>query len=464
MKSLFCIITLLISTLCISQKNATILKSNSYSLNVKGYESKVTWTINPKLKENMFEAAVSKDKKRIIVTSGQDSIKLIIKLGQTKQFIHLNDNDSVTVKIVGVKAPQQRVTFTKKYIKKYNGKTLVETTPMYELVNVIIALTDYAQKDRWLVKKGTEYYNNMEDWFKNYKEEGIVKSFDSILKKNLVDYFSLRNNAYTFNLKSSGVIKRDPVFHSIEGKNNITENYLDELGTFAKKTDFLSFYQKNIPIYESQKRFFSDSVNTSSMIEWLNRNFPGRSYNVFKVIFSPLVFSSQNGQQYRSNNFTENQAHINFPYLTPLLSKKFNSNEQTILRAKLLFTEFNHSYINPEANKSKYRKLVDSLFILKEKWVKNGSEAAIYYKSSYMCFNEYMNWGLIALWASETLTTEELNKINVETENEMYDRGFIKFKDFNSMLLELFKTRDKNETLADLYPRIIEWFQKNDKE
>jgi hypothetical protein len=39
-------------------------------------------------------------------------------------------------------------------------------------------------------------------------------------------------------------------------------------------------------------------------------------------------------------------------------------------------------------------------------------------------------------------------------------RGFPRFAAFDAFLVDLYRSRGKGETIADLYPRIIEWFEK----
>jgi hypothetical protein len=38
-------------------------------------------------------------------------------------------------------------------------------------------------------------------------------------------------------------------------------------------------------------------------------------------------------------------------------------------------------------------------------------------------------------------------------------RGFIRFPEFDQFLLDLYRNRDEGETLEDLYPRIVAWFE-----
>lgn len=42
-------------------------------------------------------------------------------------------------------------------------------------------------------------------------------------------------------------------------------------------------------------------------------------------------------------------------------------------------------------------------------------------------------------------------------------RGFLQFAAFRKYLVNLYKNRKPGQTLADLYPAIIEWFEKNNK-
>ena len=43
------------------------------------------------------------------------------------------------------------------------------------------------------------------------------------------------------------------------------------------------------------------------------------------------------------------------------------------------------------------------------------------------------------------------------------NRGFMRFGEFNSFLMDLYKKRGSKQTLADLYPQIIEWFDINSR-
>ena len=40
-------------------------------------------------------------------------------------------------------------------------------------------------------------------------------------------------------------------------------------------------------------------------------------------------------------------------------------------------------------------------------------------------------------------------------------RGFPQFAAFDKMLVDLYRNKKRGQTVADLYPQIIEWFEKN---
>jgi hypothetical protein len=39
-------------------------------------------------------------------------------------------------------------------------------------------------------------------------------------------------------------------------------------------------------------------------------------------------------------------------------------------------------------------------------------------------------------------------------------RGFLRFREFDAFLTALYLGRGPHETIADLYPRILEWFER----
>lgn len=75
-------------------------------------------------------------------------------------------------------------------------------------------------------------------------------------------------------------------------------------------------------------------------------------------------------------------------------------------------------------------------------------------------FNEYMNWGLIALYSLDRAPEEDHEILLDRLDRTMgaEGRGFLRFPEFSSFLVESYTTRSEGETIADLYPSIIRWF------
>jgi hypothetical protein len=194
------------------------------------------------------------------------------------------------------------------------------------------------------------------------------------------------------------------------------------------------------------------------MIEWLKREFPTSTYNYYNIIFSPLVYANQSTTSFEDNQFKEAQLHINFPFenkeLKPRIPKSYKR-----YRGNILFTELNHNFINPEAEK--YKNQIGKVFTDLSIWERKNSSASSY-GSSLSCFEEYLNWALVTLYLYDMADKKEFEVIKTLIDERMVNnRGFIKFDLFNSFFLEKYKSKNSKQTIADLYPELINWFALN---
>ncbi len=79
------------------------------------------------------------------------------------------------------------------------------------------------------------------------------------------------------------------------------------------------------------------------------------------------------------------------------------------------------------------------------------------YPTPYKVFNEYMTWSLYSLYCVDTFSKEDYNKYIKKTETIMVrKRGFVKFKEFNQKLLELYN-EDKSIEMISLMKSILDW-------
>jgi len=200
------------------------------------------------------------------------------------------------------------------------------------------------------------------------------------------------------------------------------------------------------------------------MREWLEQHFPDSAgYDTYKIIFSPLVYGNQSSTWFESNGFRELQPHVNYPYPAEVPRwgvGDLSPRAAAMFRGTIVFTEINHGYINPEA--SKYTERVLQATSARERWVA-GRFGPGYYAGTGT-FNEYMNWALVSLWFTDSAPDHERAAMIGSLERLMTERrGFLRFGTFNQFLLELYKDRRPGQTVADLYPRIIAWFDSENR-
>ena len=442
-----------------------VLQSNSQNLDIRDGSNfrKGRWNIDPKTNPDIYESFISKKYKWVSFISDIDSIRFKVKAGKNYPFIVLlNKRDTAYTQINGIKEIPI-VQFNKQYRTSHDGKSFVEIPPVYELFNIAVALTNTAKKDDGLIIKHTQYYQDLLTWFDKYKEEPLIKKLDLVLASNLMGFVSIKMDAYAFDLSADGKIEQSEIYNRISGgRVNTLKPYLTELQSFANKSKFQEFYKKNIQFYTSQIEIYKNVIGLQEMQRWLALNFPTTKYHSFKIIFSPLVGNIQSAIWFENKGFKEAQAHVNFPYRNSNEEKEFSSQALNIKEGNIVFTELNHSFINPEAEKPQYQKPLANAFADLTTWNEKGKPAAMYYNNSYSSFNEYLNWGLVSLRYVDYAPAAEQDKLiaNIE-KRQMEIRGFKKFGPFNQYLIKIYKNRTQEQTIADLYPSIIKWFEEN---
>jgi len=185
-----------------------------------------------------------------------------------------------------------------------------------------------------------------------------------------------------------------------------------------------------------------------------------KPYDTTNIIFSPLVSGMQSATWIESNGFRELQPHVNFPYpnwADPSLSAP----SQAVQRGYILFTELNHGFINPTAER--YAARINKALDNRAHWAVKGSSSDSYGNAESL-FNEMMNWGLIGPYIIDHVQPAEQSKMLARLDRYMgaRGRGFPQSPAFNAFLVELYRNRPPGTTVEALYPQIVEWFEKHD--
>ncbi|MCE6991147.1 DUF4932 domain-containing protein [Dyadobacter sp. CY323] len=404
-----------------------------------------------------YSFVVQKDSSVFALVSKSDSISVMLRPKKNTEFkiVRESTGDTVTCAFT-IQKLVKPASFTEKYKTENEGKTLIEVPEVYELINIIFALTDYGKTGA--IKKGTNYYKIVTDHFMPYNRDAAVKAADSLLKFSpQFFYLHLKMDSYAYVFSGNKIINGGVYDRIAPGEKNELEYYIPLLEKFAEKSGFRAFYKKNLNYYSSLKKDFRDNINTAGMKSWLEKQFPTTKYSAVKVIFSPLVGWNQSASRFEDNGFTEAQAHVNYPFINNE-DKKLPADVLKGQRMMIAFTEINHAYLNPEAEK--YNKAIGDALNDLSKWITSGKPSSGY-DNSLVCFEEYMNYGLVALYYSDIFDKKTFISLNMTIEKNMVDfRGFQRFREFNQELLRLYKNRKTGQTVADLYPAVIEWASK----
>lgn len=462
MKITFLIIVLIVFTGAVkAQSNLPIIKSNVSQISIQDGEQlkKNHWRLVPETKPDVYEADLINGKPHLVTfITDVDRISFTVEEGKKYDFIIDWNGKLCHQQIVGKRFVPAAV-FDKKYQAAHRGKTFVLIPEVYELVNIAIAMTPSGIANKDAVYQDSEYYAKMRRWFDKYQNHPLLADFDSMLKKNPVSYFNLKMNGYAFEFDKNNKIVQSKIYDRTgfrSERSNSLRPFLEQLQSFADATDFRRFFKANRKTYDDQIAFYRDTANIAEMKKWLDKNFPtSNDYDTYKIIFSPLVAYNQSTTWIESNGFKELQPHVNFPYPQ---KTKFSKQGEIVFRGNIVFTEINHGYINPETDK--YAAKVSRAISNRQKWV-DEKMGANYYGGNSL-FNEYMNWGLVSLRIIDTVPKDEQSKM-IALIGEMMTkrRGFPMFAEFDKFLVDLYSSRKSNQTIADLYPQIIEWFEKN---
>jgi hypothetical protein len=290
----------------------------------------------------------------------------------------------------------------------------------------------------------------------------FVASLDAEMRKDMFGYFKTKMNGYAFDFDKRGRIVRSRIYDrtGFNGdKTNYLLPYLAQMQDFADKSGFRKFYAKQRPLYQSQIAYYRDEIGIADMLMWLGRHFPAvKPYDTTNIIFSPLVAGSQSLTSMESNGFKELQPHVNFPYPSES-DDGFSPEAVALRRGYIVFTELNHGFINPTADL--YATRIAAALNGREHWATKGKSSDAY-RSPYTLFTEMLNWGLVSLYLQDKAPAAEREPMIEKLNPMMVGRGFPQFPKFNAFLVNLYRSRPPGTTIADLYPKILEWFEAQD--
>jgi len=455
MKKLNILIYILIFFINISCNNEERVKvisatSSNTIVKINGKVYTNNWIISPEIKPDIFPIEIENNRiVEVTFLTDIDSINYQLGQGIAKDFIVLlNDKDSAFTRIEGVPL---KVNFTNDYIKKNKGKWSVEIIEAQELFQIISIITPTGladSKSMIINHDNTTYYRSVLDQFLPFKNEPIVKQIDSLLLKNW--YINLKADACALEFDDNNKLRKSMIYDRMRGSKNLLERYMDQLNDFAEKSNFRTFFKNNKNFYDSLIKWHEKAIPTKDQWTWLETQFPDHRYDHYRITFSPLVKGNHSTVRFNNNGFKQAIMFIAPPYRV----KSVNDEISNGLITRMVFTEIDHNYVNPETDK--YTKEVNAVFFDREKWTAGKESKG--YKTPYTIFNEYMTWSVYLLYCYDKFNVEDYQVINDRIVNYIINRrGFHRFDDFHLTMLNLYKNKNLNQTVADLYPSILNW-------
>ena len=330
--------------------------------------------------------------------------------------------------------------YSDEYVKKNRGKALVEIPDVFELANIAIAISDEGLKHPNRVRKRGAYYERVLEHFKPFRGHPLISEPD--LHRNFTYYF--RDNAACYVFDGDRIVHAG-IYSQIR-QPNLFKKHLAQVEDFAKVSGFREFYRKNQPFYREQLRRYRQKVPLRKMWTWLEERFPAR-HDCYKVVFSPLIGASHETRSFENNDFSETIMFVSGPGE----GDDYSDAVGEALLARVVFTEIDHNYVNRVTGG--YVERVNQVLSELDEWNKQGG----YHRCEHT-FNEYMTWAVFLLYAHDSYDAETFKTVKERVGNQMVDgRGFVRFREFGDKLLELYLGRSEGQSIADLYPAILDW-------
>ena len=346
--------------------------------------------------------------------------------------------------------------FSNAYITKNQNKSTVEIPEVYELANIILYLSDCSKNT--FNHPNTAYAKRVLEHFAPVKNHPLIKILNKkCLNNAFATYYGFRENSICFSIEDDHLeynteykdVFSDDAF--MDGGN--FRNMLYLVHDFMDQSNFRSFFKTNQAYYDQLVKRQRELLPLKKMWTWLEGKFP-QKMDSYKIVFSPLIGGSHSTQRFTRGYFT----HPDFQECVMFINstESIDSNSQYSEKIKeglmsgIVFTEIDHNYVNPTSGEN--YPLVKELMSDKDFWATK--QAQQNYPNEYAIFNEYMTHSVFCFYVTENYdskTAEEIVKKRVQL---MERRGYPKFKDFNTILLEFMKGNSK--TIYDSYADLIQ--------
>lgn len=347
--------------------------------------------------------------------------------------------------------------FTQKYVIDKKGQINFEISEVYELANIALYLSECSQKTR--NHPETEYSRRVKEYFEPYKNHKLIQ----VLNTNCVEakywntYYGFRENSICYSFDTDNFLQYNTPYKNVWWDNSgfyggAFRNMLYLIQDFSQKSNFRKFYQENKAYYQGLIERQKELLPIKQMWDWIEKEFPQRM-DSYKIMFSPLIGGSHSTQRFYKGFFKEPEYQECIMFISS--SESIDSKSEYIeelkegLMSGIVFTEIDHNYVNPTSDL--HIDQIKSVFQDKDFWATKDAQQN--YSSEYAIFNEYMTHSLFCLYIKETYGTEVADDIIMDRVGLMNRRGYPKFEEFNTLLLDYMEANQTS--VYDSYADIV---------
>lgn len=448
---LFCSLT------AAAQKQPAILRTTAGSFDYSVDGKKETWNIVPGGRPILMEVpAGRKQTTRVVIETGLDTVSYLLRSGQRINFLVVHNNDTIYSQLAGV---PKNANFTDSYIRERKGKFEVDIPEVQELAKIMVALSRGGSSDSGITNMRTRYYQEVMAHFGRYQHHPIIDTISRYIKdgdeSSYWYYYDWKMNANAYKFTKDGkIVNKGPIRKM--GFKETADPFVKYAGLaadFAAKSGFRKFYASHKGYYDSLLREYTRYNPVQQMKNWLEEQFPYQ-YDYFLITWSPLTSGAHATGSFEDNGFRQT---VMFS-AGVTINRAFNQAVNEMLNSRVLFTEIDHNYVNPHAEK--YREDVNEAMNDKNKWAK-GIDDNSTYADPMSTFQEYMTWAVFSLYCLSYYQEADVMTFIERMERQMEQRrGFNNFKAFNRELMRLYLQYNKTRKAHELYPEILSWCKK----
>ncbi|MEM8533554.1 MAG: hypothetical protein AAGF95_22120 [Chloroflexota bacterium] len=190
-------------------------------------------------------------------------------------------------------------------------------------------------------------------------------------------------------------------------------------------------------------------------LNWITVQFPS-AHNSNRFVLSPLVGGTNNLMPFSNADGTFTQIVM---YVSTFKRPGETATEVSVsdraAYCRTTFTEIVHGYVNPATYL--YFEEVEQAMPDITSW-NTDAIAQTAYSTNLVTFNEYMTWAMCSLYIMDTFPPEAQEEAIQYQEDILVDRrGFVQYREFNGELMRLYKEREPEQTITNLYPAILDW-------